>query len=281
MSKTGIIDVGGGMRDIFGAGVLDGCLREGISFSYCIGISAGSGNIASFLAGQEKRNYRFYIDYAFRKEYIGLGNYIKTGNYVNLDYAYTTLTAANGEFPLDYAAFEKNPAEFYVVACEARTGKTKYFGRNDLGQDDYDIFKASSCLPVVNKPYLVNGIPYFDGGLADPVPVEKAFADGCEKVVLILTRPKDFVRTPKKDEKFARLLRKKYPEASKGLCNRYEKYNSEMTLARKYETEGKLLIVAPEDCFGVDTLTRNKEGLNKLYEAGVKAAGKIRSFLPD
>ncbi|MCI2035328.1 MAG: patatin family protein, partial [Oscillospiraceae bacterium] len=32
---TGIVDVGGGLRGIYGAGVFDYCLDRGISFDYC------------------------------------------------------------------------------------------------------------------------------------------------------------------------------------------------------------------------------------------------------
>ena len=58
----GIIDVGGGQRDIYGAGVLDYCMKFGIRFDYCIGVSAGSANMASYLSGQSSRNFRFYTD---------------------------------------------------------------------------------------------------------------------------------------------------------------------------------------------------------------------------
>ena len=64
---TGLIDVGGGMRDVYGTGVLDCFIDNNISFDLCIGVSAGSANIASFLAGQRGRNYRFYTEYAMRK----------------------------------------------------------------------------------------------------------------------------------------------------------------------------------------------------------------------
>ena len=40
--KTCVIDCGGGLRDIYGAGVFDCCLDNGIAFDMCIGISAGS-----------------------------------------------------------------------------------------------------------------------------------------------------------------------------------------------------------------------------------------------
>ena len=58
--KVGLIDVGGGLRGAYGAGVLDRCIDDGIRFDYCIGVSAGSANVAAFLAGQKGRNLRFY-----------------------------------------------------------------------------------------------------------------------------------------------------------------------------------------------------------------------------
>ena len=82
----GIIDVGGGLRGIYGAGFLDYCMDREISFDYCIGVSAGSANLAAYIAGQKGRNYRFYHDYAFRKDYMGICQYRKTGSYINLDY---------------------------------------------------------------------------------------------------------------------------------------------------------------------------------------------------
>ena len=57
--KTAVVDVGGGMRGIYAAGVLDYCLDQGITFDLGIGVSAGSANISSFVAGQRGRNYPF------------------------------------------------------------------------------------------------------------------------------------------------------------------------------------------------------------------------------
>lgn len=97
--KTGIIDVGGGFRDIYGAGILDVCMERGIEFDYCIGISAGSANLASFLARQHGRNYTFYMEYVFRKEYASPENWLRTRNYVDLDYVYDALSGSKGKTP--------------------------------------------------------------------------------------------------------------------------------------------------------------------------------------
>lgn len=276
---TAIIDVGGGFRAIFGAGVLDRCLEEGIAFDHCYGVSAGSANLTSFLAHQHGRNHTFYTQYAFRKEYASVNSFIHNHNFANLDYVYGTLSNHDGENPLDYEAFAANPAQFTVVACDARDGSTKYFTKDDMHYDDYDILKASSAVPVACQPYVIDGVPYFDGGIADPVPVQKAIDDGCDRIVLVLTRPKDVIREQHKDVAPARILRRSRPEAAERLLERYATYNTEVAAAKQYEAEGKVLILAPEELYGLSTLSKTYEGLERMYRAGYGQAGRITEFL--
>ena len=277
--KTGIVDVGGGLRGIYAAGVLDYCMDQGIHFDLGIGVSAGSANLASFAAGQRGRNYRFYTDYAFRKEYMSWDNFLSQRSYVDLDYVYGTLSCADGENPLDYAALRDNPMEFYVVATDAETGQAHYFAKTDIRQDNYDIMKASSAIPFVCQPYAIGGRSYYDGALSDPVPVEKAFSLGCGRVVLLLTKPERLLRTSGKDEKLAACIRHTYPAAAKELCQRAKRYNDSVALARLLARQGKVLVVAPKDTFGVDTLTRDRDALEKLYQEGYADGERIETFL--
>lgn len=277
--KTGVIDVGGGLRGIYAAGVFDYCIDAGIRYDLGIGVSAGSANIASYLAGQRGRNYLFYSEYSFRKEYMGVGNFILKKTYIDMDYLYGTLSNSTGENPLNYEKIMENAAEMLVVATNANTGEAKYFGKKDMKQDDYSILKASCSIPYVCKPYEINGVSYYDGALGDPVPIEKAFACGCDKVVVILTKPEDFIRDPKGDEKFARRIQKKYPMSAERLRQRADQYNQKVALAKRYREEGRVLIISPDDTCGVDTLTRNKEALKRFYEKGYQDAKKINVFL--
>lgn len=279
--KIGLVDVGGGMRGTYAVGILDYCLEKDINFDLCIGVSAGSNNLISFLSKQKGRNYRYYFDYAFRKEYSGLYSFRKTKSYLNLNYIYGTLANSGGEDPLDYDALMKNPAEFIVVAEECVSGKTKYFTKKDIKQDDYRVLSASCNIPVINRPVEINGITYFDGGFADPIPIKKAFEEGCDKVVLILTRLRDVPRSPKRDGIFAKFLRLKYPNAAEGLRNRAKNYNEALEYAKCLEKEGKVLILSPKDVYGLDTLTRNKESMQKLYEDGKKDAEVIQKWLAE
>ena len=45
------------------------------------------------------------------------------------------------------------------------------------------------------------------------------------------------------------------------------------------EKEGKVLVIEPSDCFGMNTLTREYEPMTKMYEQGYKDAEKIIEFI--
>ena len=276
---TGVIDTGGGLRGIFGAGVFDYCLDKQIDFDYCIGISAGSANVVSYIGGQKGRNYQFYMEYSFRHQYMSFRNFIRTGSYVNLDYVYSDLSNSYGENPLNYEGIKRSEKILKIVALNALTGESIYFDKDDMAQDDYDILKASSNIPVICKPYFVKGIPCYDGGLAEPVPIKKAFEEGCEKVVVVLTKPREFLRIPDKDVRISRLIRYKYDKVAHSLKTRAEKYNESVALAKAYEKQGKVLIVAPTDISGMRTLTKNSEGMQRMYDQGYTAAKSITAFL--
>lgn len=277
--KLGVIDVGGGMRGIYSAGILDYCLENNIVFDCCIGVSAGSANLITYLAGQKGRSFTFYHEYSFRRKYMSLSNRLFKGSYFDLNYAYGTLGNSDGENPLDYETFSKNKADFIIVASEAVSGKTVYFTKNAIRKDDCRVLMASSSIPVVNKPFDIAGTLYYDGALADPVPVLKAFAEGCDKVVLILSKPMDEPFDYRTDVILSNLISKTYPVSSRNLARRADKYDESVAIANQYASMGKVLILAPEQTYGVTALKRTKSSLEKLYADGKRDGEKITEWL--
>ena len=277
--KTGVIDVGGGMRGIYAAGILDTCLQQNIEFDYCIGISAGSANMASYLAKQPGRNYAFYHDYSFRKQYMGIKNWLKTDSYINFEYIYGTLSNSGGENPLDFETFMQSKAELTVIASDAMTGKEKLFHKTDMFTDNYRILMASSCVPGVDQPVQIGNALYYDGALADPVPIQRAFDDGCDRVVLILTKPVGEIRTSGKDILLAKMIQHKFPLAAENMRLRADRYNEGVRLAQEYVKQGKVLILSPDNTKGVDTLKRDKNALHALYEKGIRDGDLISKWL--
>lgn len=276
---VGYIDVGGGMRAVFGAGILDRCLDEGIEFPYYIGVSAGSANIISYLGGHRGRTLRFYRDYSNRPEYMSLKSWVKNKAYLDLDYIYTTLTVEGGEDPLNYEAMMAHNCEFYIVTTDAVTGKTEYLDSKKVTKNDYYELKASCCIPIVCPVVEKDGRNFYDGGLSDPIPIRKALSDGCDKVIVTLTLPADYHKPHKAPEGLYKAMLKKYPESAKLMYSMIDKYNAELDFLKELEKEGRVLILAPDDCCGVTTLKHERNGIEALYRKGYENAEKIKGFL--
>ncbi len=267
------------MRAVYGGGVLDYLMDNGISFDLGIGVSAGAANIATYIAGQRGRVRRFYEIYPRRKEYMGLWSLMSTGNFLNLDYVYSELSDEGKEDPFGIDAFHSNPMGFIAVTTDAETGCPRYLAKAEVRKNDLSAFKASCALPIACKPVMLDGRACFDGGLSDPIPYEKAFSMGADRVVVILTLPRTKYRDPEKDRKLAALLSRQYPAAGERLLRRAETYNNALKGMEKYEKEGKLLAVAPEELFGVTTIKHKAKGINALYAEGFKDAERIPFFL--
>jgi predicted patatin/cPLA2 family phospholipase len=277
----GLIDGGGGMRGIYTAGIYDYLLDSQVKADYGIGVSAGAANMITYLAGQKGRTLKFYAEYTFRKEYMSFRNWMRDRNYLNLDYIYSTLTNRGGEYPLDYEAFSNSQCPFFVAATEAETGKPHYFTRADIAQDHYDVLKASCAIPLACKPYPVDGTLYFDGGVANPIPYQKALEDGCDKVVVLITREADFVKQKQKNMRFLGWTLKSYPAIVRLLEARHEIYNRQIAEVKELEREGKALLVAPEDCCGVNTLTKDRDAFLRLYRKGYEDGKKVEQFFAE
>ena len=275
----GLIDVGGGLRGAFGAGVVDFSLENNLFYDVVVGVSAGSGNWSRYTSGQKGSLMDFYIKYPKRKEYMSLSNYLKTGSFLDLDYIYEDLCAHDGESPVDYKAMVQSKTQFFITATDAQSGKAHYFTKEDMRYDDYSPIKCGSCIPVINKPYQYLGHKYFDGALSDPIPYELLMEKGCDRFIVILTRPKDYRRKDTRDKQLARLIEKSYPKAAHLLANRAHLYNKKLEQVLKLEKQGKALVLAPDSIEGMGTLTKKEKPIRDLYQKGYDQGQSIIDFL--
>lgn len=268
MSKTGLIVEGGGMKCAYGAGVLDKFLDDNITFDYCIGVSAGAANLASYLGGQRDRNLRFYTTHIHNPNYFGLQSFLKTRNLFGLQYIYGTLSNSDGADPIYFSSLLANPADYRIVSTNARTGRPVYFTKQDLKQDDYRAIMASCAIPAVCKPIEFNGDYYYDGGISDSIPVKKALDDGCEKLVAILSKPHNYVKKPEKHRAMYSLLCRNYPKAVEAMNNRHFMYTGEQKRLFALEEAGKAFVFAPFDPPESGTYTMDEKVNQQLYDMG-------------
>ncbi|MBE5897832.1 MAG: patatin family protein [Lachnospiraceae bacterium] len=282
--KTGLIVEGGGMKCAYSAGVLDVLLDHDINFDYCIGVSAGAANAASFLAGQRERNMRFYTKHVKDPNYISVRSLVRTGSLFGLQYIYGDMTNEGGIDPLDYDAYINNPTEAYMPATDALTGKPHYFNKNDIRRNEYQPIMATCALPVACKPIEYEGHIYYDGGVSDSIPIMHALHHGCDRIVVIFSKPKGFRMKPQGGRvAYTAALRRKYPKIVKDLNHRHEKYNAQMDMVESLQAKGQVYCFNPRADIEIGTYTTEPAVMMKLYDNGVEDAtqniNRLKDFL--
>ena len=279
--KIGLVVEGGGMKCAYNAGILDVFLDHQITFDYCIGVSGGAGNVASFVAGQRGRNIRFFTEHIHSPQYFGVKSLLKTGNLFGLQYIYGDLTNTTGKDPLDFPAIMKNPAEYEVAATNAVTGEAEYFGKEDMKQDDYRPIMASSAIPAACRPVVINGVPYYDGGISDAIPVRRALEKGCDRIVVILSKQRDYVRKPQGMRFLYSTLCRKSPKNIEDIDRRHITYRENLQEVFDLEKKGKAFVFAPSEHVKVGTYSMDEKTERILYDLGVKDFAERQEELKD
>lgn len=274
----GVLFEGGTFRAIFSCGVMDALLDEGIMFPYCIGVSAGSADSASYISKQRGRNLRILEQYRNDKRYLSKRNILKEKSMFGMQFVFRDIP--NIHDPFDVKTFREYDGQYIIVTTDAQTGETVYFNQNDV-DEDYDVIHATCALPLVIPPAVIDGREYYDGGLSNPIPIDKLLKDGNQKALIVLTRPKGYLKSCRKsDIVAARMIEKKYPEIAKAICNRYKKYNRSVKLCEKLEAEGKAVLIRPDGPLeslekNVDTIRANwQEG----YDKAMREMDRIRGL---
>ncbi len=264
----GVVFEGGTFRAVFSCGVMDALLEKDIMFPYCIGVSAGSADSASYISRQKGRNWRVVEKYRNNHRYVGKRNLLTDKSMFGIQFVFRDIP--NILEPFDLNAFKAYPGTFLAVATDARTGESRYFTKEDV-DSEYNVFCATCALPVAFPPITVQGREYYDGGLSNPIPVDKALEDGNQKLLIVLTRPRGYLKQCRRSDRFAaRVVRKRYPVIAHQLLNRYQKYNASVKLCEQLEEQGKAVVIRPE--YPIESLEKDVEVLRESYRMGYRLA---------
>ena len=269
--KTGIVLEGGALRAIFSSGVCDGLLEGGIMPDYLIGVSAGIAYGVSYLSRQPRRNLKVVTTYAQDRRYMGINNLADKNNrsYFGLKFAYDTIP--NELIPFDYDTFAAYPGQVEAVVTNLNTGKADYM--EVPRRDRHSLLLQATCaMPLMFPIYHINGQPYLDGGVGDSIPWRHALEQGCDRLLVVLTRPRSYVRKPTGMMHLIRKTYRDYPNFVAAMEGRAEAYNKDREALFEKERKGEVLVIAPDSTLGVARIERNPDKLRLLWAKGYQAA---------
>ena len=276
--KTAFVLEGGAMRGLYSAGVLDVLMQAGIDTDAIYGVSAGALFGINFKSKQVGRAIRYNLKYAHEKNYMGLYSLITTGDIMNKDFCFNKLVNELDKF--DFETFNNSPIDFFAVVTNIETGKAEYIKIIDA-RSGLEALRASGSMPFVSKYVEYEGSKYLDGAIGDPIPLQKAIDDGYEKIVVVLTRPEGYHKS--KERMPYNLFYGKYPNFIKTAVNQPENYNKTLELIKKYEKDGRIIVLRPSKDLKIARVEKNLEKLTAIHRLGVDDCtanlGKIIEYL--
>ncbi len=261
------------MRGAYSAGVLEAFSETDASrgsgrlpFDAVVACSAGACVAASYLAGQPRRNRQVYLDFLDGDKLVRFRRLLTGGSVMDIDYLALDVTLRL--CPLDLDALRRSPVPLYIGVTDCETGETRYLTNHE--NDLVTAIRATCSLPFFSRkevPY--QGRVYVDGGVSDPVPVEKAIELGATEVVLVLTS--SIERRGRKRSALAVFDRffSSSPAIRKSLAERHLRYRAAARLLESPPEGVRIDVLRPSRSLPVRRTTTRRSLLEEACDLGL------------
>ena len=277
--KTALIIEGGGQRGVFSFGITDTFIARNYDpFDIYIGVSNGVAVLCWYLIRETDNNLDKML-YAAKGDYLSYKNIFTGKDILKFHQMYD-----DGEkmFKPSMDKIKNNLVgkEYIAVVTDAIEANAEYYSFWD--GDWMPKMIASGTLPVlVRTPSLINGRRKFDGGVSDPLPVEKAYEMGAKKIILIRTYEKNFRRKMKLENYIGALFSKKYPKLRNALLEHYKTYNRALDFIKNPPNDCEIVQLCPPKKLKSKRDSKNIEILKADYKLGKRVAAEYLDSLED
>ena len=266
--KKALIIEGGGSRGVFSFGVIDSFIKASYNpFDIHLGVSNGAVVQLWYLLAVSDYNLDKML-FSASRDYVRYSNLLFNKSIMNFEKLYQD---ANKVFPIDFDRLQDNLAgkNFYVVVSDAGSGKPEYI---ELSKENYiNEMLATGSLPVLMKnAILLEGKRKYDGGITDPIPVQKAYEMGAKEIIIIRTYEQTFIRKTKLENYIAAFATRSYPNISKALKENTTTYNSALEFINNPPSDCKILQICPPQRLSTKRATTNVNIMKADYQIGMK-----------
>ena len=275
--KTALIIEGGGQRGVFSFGITDTFINRNYDpFDIYIGVSNGVAVLCWYLIKETDNNLDKML-YAAKGDYLSYKNIFTGKDILKFHQMYE-----DGEKMFNPSMEKiKNNLEgknYIAVVTDAIEANAEYYSFGD--GDWMPKMIASGTLPILVKtPSLIDGRRKFDGGIADPLPVEKAYKMGAKKIIVIRTYEKNFRRKLKLENYIGALLSSQYPSLKKALLEHDKTYNRALDFINNPPHDCEIIQLCPPKKLQSKRDTKNIEFLKADYKLGKSVAEEfLNSF---
>jgi len=277
---TALVLEGGGMRGFYSAGVFEAFMDAGIMFPYISAVSAGAANVLSYISGQRGRNRLVIERLVSDPRYLSIRNLIKNHSLFNYDFIFNVVPSEHLYF--DQHMFNRVQTRLLTGALDCWDGRTVWFEKHTL-RADYAPVVASCSIPLLSPMVRYDDRDLYDGGILDPIPIEKSIEDKNKFHVVILTQEPGYKKDASKLGPVFWAAYRKYPHLIWAIRERHNAYNRQVALAEQLQREGRALIIRPQGGLKVSRFENDPKKLLALHDDGHRdgaaAVAKLRHLL--
>ena len=263
--KTSLVLEGGGLRGAYTAGALSWLVDNNIEFDNAYGISTGAVHLCNYLLKNNKNLFEFSTKYITDKGVVGVRPILRCGHIVDYDFIFDEFMTKSLKFDINDLHDVKTDAK--IGTYELKSGKTEYHKVQEL---DMEELKAACSLPLLGKVAKLGDREMLDGGITKMIPIEEAVDDGCNRHLIITTKPGDYVRKP--SSKFVvgimKLRYRNCPSIAADYLIRHENYYKQISLINDLVKNDKAIYVYPSKNSNVSRLGGSRQELEELFELG-------------
>lgn len=265
--KIGLVLEGGGVRGAYTVGALTWLADHDIHFDYNVGISSGAAYLACFMIDKMSIAKNMSTGYACEPDLVGIRALFRCGYYV--DYKRIFDEDLLGKEHMDISPIIDQDMPMEVGAYDLKEGKTIYFKGRELDKH-LDIIHGACALPVASAVVEAEGHRLLDGGITKMIPIERAVEQGCNKCLVITTKPKDYVRKPS-SKIVCWLMKKMYkecPQVSEDYKIRHINYYKQREIIDHMVSENNAVNIYPSKTVKVSRWKGDAVNCKILYDLG-------------
>ncbi len=265
--KTAIVLEGGGLRGAYTAGVCAWFIENNIEFDLHIGISSGAMHAFSLAMKDVKLLHDSSVDYSVLPNNVGWRAILREGTPVGYNFMFEELLTKRLNMTADRIRSIPSLVEFGVYRLAIQ--KTIWYNQSDV-DDKIKLLQAACTLPIAGRNVKVNGEWFMDGGVTTMIPVERALEHEADKIVVVTTKPSNFVRKDNSPltQFLLDIIYGKYKILLQDFRKRKDVYNREMDLVRQLEKEGKVVHLQPSKDFGAKRFSATLEQVQNMFDLG-------------
>ena len=273
-SGLALLVEGGGLRGAFSAGVLAELAKPGgPRIDDVVAVSSAAPTTAYMAAGQVEDGIRIWENYTHGSQLISPANWLSLSPLMAID---RLVEGFRHTVVLHAERAAASPTRAWVAVTNCHSGEIEYVRMT--ATNVFSLLKATMAIPLAyGKVVDVEGTPYVDGGVSNPVPIQHTLSMVRDRAVAILTQPRGYRRH--KNPIMARLMAAsytKYPALKPALLDRWRVANESLATIERLEDEGQLTVIRPIGPLPAGRLSRSQKDIVATIEAGRKAA---RAFL--